>query len=156
MLWRVLCGHFLPDCIGRFYFAPNIAKFMTTFAWCWGLIQIYFTISNSASFPAFMMTWSYGNIFHVTALCAANSPVNGEFLSQRPVTQSFDSLLICAWINAWVNNREAGVLRRHRTHYDVFVMEQYRENDTIPTNLRDIHIKGLRYGRIKYGRVIQM
>ena len=30
--------------------------------------------------------------------------------------------LICAWINAWANNREAGDLRRHRTHYDVTVM----------------------------------
>ena len=29
---------------------------------------------------------------------------------------------ICAWINGWVNNREAGDLRRHRTHYDVIVM----------------------------------
>ena len=30
--------------------------------------------------------------------------------------------LICVWINAWVNNREAGDLRRHRAHYDVTVM----------------------------------
>ena len=30
--------------------------------------------------------------------------------------------LICAWIYAWVNNRKAGDLRRHRTHYDVIVM----------------------------------
>ena len=30
--------------------------------------------------------------------------------------------LICAWINGWVNNREAGDLRRHRVHYDVTVM----------------------------------
>ena len=29
---------------------------------------------------------------------------------------------ICAWINGWVNNREAGDLRRHRVHYDVTVM----------------------------------
>ena len=29
---------------------------------------------------------------------------------------------ICAWINEWVNNREAGDLRRHRAHYDVIVM----------------------------------
>ena len=26
------------------------------------------------------------------------------------------------WINGWVNNREAGDLRRHRGHYDVTVM----------------------------------
>ena len=30
--------------------------------------------------------------------------------------------LICAWINGWVNNREAGDFRRNRTHYDVNVM----------------------------------
>ena len=30
--------------------------------------------------------------------------------------------LNCAWINDWVNNREAGDLRRHCTHFDVTVM----------------------------------
>ena len=30
--------------------------------------------------------------------------------------------LVCAWINRWVNNREAGDLRRYRAHYDVTVM----------------------------------
>ena len=31
--------------------------------------------------------------------------------------------LICAWINDWINNREAGDLRHHRVHYDVTVMD---------------------------------
>ena len=58
------------------------------------------------------------------ALCAGNSPVTGEFPSQRPVTQNFDVLLFLSapWINGWVNNREAGDLRRHRTRYDVIMM----------------------------------
>ena len=30
--------------------------------------------------------------------------------------------LIRAWLNGWVNNREAGDLRRHRAHYGVPVM----------------------------------
>ena len=30
--------------------------------------------------------------------------------------------LFCVWVNGWVNNREAGDLRRYRTHYDVTVM----------------------------------
>ena len=30
--------------------------------------------------------------------------------------------LICVWINDWVNNREAGDLRRYRAQYDVIVM----------------------------------
>ena len=30
--------------------------------------------------------------------------------------------LIGVWINGWVNNGEAGDLRRYRAHYDVIVM----------------------------------
>ena len=32
--------------------------------------------------------------------------------------------LICVWINDWVNNREAGDLRRYRGRYDVIVMDE--------------------------------
>ena len=31
--------------------------------------------------------------------------------------------MICVWINSWVNNPEAGDLRRYRGHYDVIVMK---------------------------------
>ena len=33
--------------------------------------------------------------------------------------------LICPWINSWVNNREAGDLRRHRAQYDVILMPSW-------------------------------
>ena len=56
------------------------------------------------------------------AICAGNSPVTGEFPAQRPVTRIFDFSFICVWITSWVNNREAGDLRRYRAHYDVIVM----------------------------------
>ena len=56
------------------------------------------------------------------ALCAGISPVNGEFPSQSPVTQSFMFSLIWAWTNGWVNNRNASDLRRHHAHYDVAVL----------------------------------
>ena len=48
------------------------------------------------------------------------SPVNSQLKGQwrRALMLS----LICAWISGWVNNSEAGDLRRHRTHYDVTVM----------------------------------
>ena len=45
-----------------------------------------------------------------------NSPHKGQWRG----TLKFS--LICAWINGWVNNREAGDLRRHRAHYDATVM----------------------------------
>ena len=45
-----------------------------------------------------------------------NSPRKGQWRGALMFT------LICARINGWVNNREAGDLRRYRAHYDVIVM----------------------------------
>ena len=50
------------------------------------------------------------------------SPVNSPHKGQWRGAMMFS--LTCAWINDWVNNREAGDLRRHRAHYDVTVMVQ--------------------------------
>ena len=68
------------------------------------------------------MTSSNGNIFRVTGPLCGEFTGPREFPAQRPVTRSFDVLLICVWINGWVNNREAGDLRRNQAHYDVIVM----------------------------------
>ena len=74
-----------------------------------------------------MMTSSNGNIFRVTG------PLCGEFTGYRgiPGTKASDAELWCflwsaPWINSWVNNREAGDLRRHRAQYDVIVMALYK------------------------------
>ena len=85
------------------------------------------------------------------AICAGNSPVSGEFPAQRPVARSFDVFFDLCPINDWVNNREAGDLRRSRAHYDVIVMHPWfheyycsswnyinrcNENKTITTTLQ--------------------
>ena len=63
-----------------------------------------------------MMTSSNGNIFRVANhLC-------GEFKGQWRGALMFP--LICDWINGWVNNREAGDLRRHHAHYDVIAKKR--------------------------------
>ena len=49
------------------------------------------------------------------------SPVNSPHKGQWRGALMFS--LICAWINRWVNNHEAGDLRRHRNHYDVIVID---------------------------------
>ena len=49
-----------------------------------------------------------------------SSPVISPHKGQWRGTLMFS--LVCVWINGWVNNREAGDLRRHRCHYDVNVM----------------------------------
>ena len=50
------------------------------------------------------------------------SPVNSPQKGHWRWTLIFP--LICVWINGWVNNGEAGDLRRHRAHYDVTVMRR--------------------------------
>ena len=55
------------------------------------------------------------------ALWAGNSPVNGELPERRPVTRSIDVFFDLRPNKRLSNNREAGDLRRHRTHYDVIV-----------------------------------
>ena len=51
------------------------------------------------------------------------SPVNSPHKGQWRGALMFS--LICAWINGWVNNDEAGDLRRHRAHYNVIVMHYH-------------------------------
>ena len=48
------------------------------------------------------------------------SPVNIPHKGHRHGALMFS--LICARINGWVNNREAGDLRRHHAHYDFTIM----------------------------------
>ena len=48
------------------------------------------------------------------------SPVNSSHKGQPRGALVFS--LICVWIKGWINNREAGDLRRYRAHYDVIVM----------------------------------
>ena len=57
-------------------------------------------IPHFGTFNRVMMTSSNGSIFRIT----------GHLWGE------------CDWINGWVNNGEAGDLRRHRAHYDVTVM----------------------------------
>ena len=58
--------------------------------------------------------WPFVLGFHLSPI---NSPQKGQW--RRALIFS----LICAWINGWVNNREAGDLGRYRAHYDVTVMQ---------------------------------
>ena len=70
------------------------------------------------------MTSSNGNILRVT------DPLCGEFSGHRWITltkasgaELWNFLWSAPWINGWVDNREAGNLRRHRAQYDVIVMK---------------------------------
>ena len=73
-----------------------------------------------------MMTSSNKSIFRVTEPFARGIhwwPVNSAHKGQWRGALMFSSW-ICSRINGWVNNREAGDLRRHSAHYDVIVMKE--------------------------------
>ena len=61
----------------------------------------------------FPRTWPFVRGIHRSPL---NLPQKGQWCGALVFS------LICVWINDWVNNREAGGLKRYRAHYDVIVM----------------------------------
>ena len=62
----------------------------------------------------FPRNWPFVRGIHRSTV---NSPHKGQWRGALMFS------LICARINGWVHNREAGDLRRHRGHYDVIVMK---------------------------------
>ena len=81
------------------------------------------------------------------------SPVNFPHKGQWRIVLMFS--LNCAWIYGWVNNGEAGDMRRHRSHYDVFVMIAAIEHVTMAaitwTAFVAPYIKSSSYQVIKAG-----
>ena len=105
------------DCNSNFFVEGNAFESVVC-----NMVAIFLSASicwSSSQRHVGMMTSSSGNIFRVTGhLC-------GEFTGLRHKGQWRGALmfsLICVRINDWVNNREAGDLRRRRAHYDVIVM----------------------------------
>ena len=82
------------------------------------------------------------------AICAGNSPVPVNFPHKGQWRGALMFALICVWINGWVNNREAGDLRRYRVHYDVIVMQNItgitdRKSYCNPQYINDVYYRKL-------------
>ena len=96
----------------------------TAEVWEWIIILMsHFTghVIHIAILHGDVIKWKH---FRVTGLCAGNSPVIGEFPAQRPVTRSLYVFFDLHRNENWVNNGEAGDLRRHHAHYDVILMSK--------------------------------
>ena len=76
---------------------------------CWWLLWWYLSLWQK-NFPCY---WPFVRGIHQSLM---NSPHRGQLHG----TLMFS--LICAWTNGWVNNRDFGDLRCHRSHYDFAVM----------------------------------
>ena len=57
---------------------------------------------------------------------SVNSPHKGQWRGALMFS------LICVWISGWVNNREAGDLKRYCVHCDVIVMQRTNNADMFP------------------------
>ena len=80
------------------------------------LISLAWLVSNHDD----VIKWSYFPRYWPFVRGIHRSPVNSPHKGQWRGALMFS--LICIWINGWVNNRQAGDLRRYSTHYDVIVM----------------------------------
>ena len=67
-----------------------------------------------------VIKWKHFPRYWPFVLGIPRSPVNSPHKGQWRGALMFS--LICAWINGWVNTREAGDFIRHRAHYDVTVI----------------------------------
>ena len=86
------------------HISQMISQQLSTFAW------FHDDVIKWKHFPRY---WPFVREIHRSPV---NSPHNGQWRGALMLS------LIFAWITGWVNNGEAGDLRRHRAHYDVTVM----------------------------------
>ena len=128
---------------------PNKLVFQLVWKYHWNIHNfVYFLLQNYkhcmhddiVTWKSVLHFWSYLQGMHwsqidsswwrhqmetfsaLLAICAGNSPVPGEFPHKGQWRGALMFTLICARINGWVNNIEAGDLRRYLPHYDVIVM----------------------------------
>ena len=100
----VICLLFFNPCPRAFYptiIFPNIPSRLPDFH------------DDVIKWKHFPRNWPFVQGIH-------RSPVNSPRKGQWRGALMFS--LICVWISDWVNNREAGDLRRYLAHYDVIVM----------------------------------
>ena len=97
----------LIDAMWQHKFGSILAQVIT---WC---CQAMSTNDDVIKWKHFPRNWPFVREIH-------RSPVNFPRKGQWRGALMFS--LIYAWINDWVNNREAGDLRRQHGHYDVIVM----------------------------------
>ena len=87
---------------------------LTTHIYIWHYVKLARSMMTS------LIKWKHFPLYWPFVWGIHQSPVNSPHEGQWCETLMFS--LICPWTNGWVNNRDAGDLRRHHDHYDVTVM----------------------------------
>ena len=99
-------------------YLTRITQFLSTFTWD----TIRHIMCDTSIYHDNVIKWKHFTRYWPFVRRIHRSQMNSQHKGQWCGALMFS--LICAWINGWVNNREAGDLRRHRTQYDATVMTQ--------------------------------
>ena len=99
---KLLCLVTVGNCLGAESTSSHHEKL--------NVIEIHDDVIKWKHFPRY---WPFVRRIHRSPV---NSPHKGQWRG------AFMFSLICVWMNDWVNNGEAGDLRRYLIHYDVTVM----------------------------------
>ena len=109
-------GSFSGDSSGRNRQQANVWAYAGQVTWYFLRCAVQnkpFNHDDVINWKHFPRHWTFVRGIHRSPV---NSPHKGQWRG------AFMFSLICTRINGWVNNGEAGNLRRHRAHYDVIVM----------------------------------
>ena len=108
---RHLCDGFLSSTRAVSLIPDTLVRSFTKGS-CGGVVMVVLVWWRH-QMETFLCYWPFVRGIH-------RSPVNSLHKGQWRGALMFS--LICAWINRWVNNCEAGDFRHCRAHYDVIVM----------------------------------
>ena len=116
LCWGLYISVFFPNlasCVYTYYAWPQLAFITTSVPFSRAATQWNDYVIKWKHFPRY---WLFVRGIHL-------SPVISPHKDRWRGTLMFP--LFCAWTNRWVNNRDAGDLRRHRAHYDVILMKHH-------------------------------
>ena len=102
--------------INVFFLPVRVILTNHNFLLSWVLVVLMPWHDDVIKWKHFPRYWPFVRGIHRSPV---NSPQKGQWRGALMFT------LICARINGWVNNGEAGDLRRNRGHYDVIIMEWF-------------------------------
>ena len=113
--WKFLIQ---PVCLNRYFFKSISNTYVL-----WNTDKMLHVPVIMDTFHDDVIKWKHFPRYWPFVRGIHRSPVNSPHKGQWRGALMFS--LICVWINGWVNNREAGDLRRYRAHYDVNVMRAF-------------------------------
>ena len=109
-----LCGFYSSGRIFGTFTSDRYHEMVCSVSWLLTLTYISRVHDDVIKWKHFPYYWPFVRGIHRSSV---NSPYKGQW---RKVLMFS---LFCAWINGWVNNCEAGDLRRNRANYDVALMD---------------------------------